>query len=413
MFVALAFYCWDWRKAASAAEGEGFWPQFHGPNRDNVSTETGLLKRWPAEGPPLVWETKGLGHGFSTVAVAGGRIFTAGNLEGKTVVTALNMEGKILWQKENGRAWNEPHPGTRGTPTVDGDRVYHESAHGDVACLNAETGEKLWQRNILEEFGSENITWGLAESVLIDGERVICCPGGTETSMVALDKNTGEMIWKAPSADGDLAGYASPTLIEYKGLRLIVTLTSKAMIGVHAETGDLLWRFPHESHADENVLMPLFQDGHIFVSTLEAGSVKWKLNVEGNKASVSEVWRSKELDSHHDAVVLIDGYIYGASRVYNKLLWVCLDWETGEKQYAVKGVGRGSVTCADGMLYTLSEKGAMGLARATPEEFEVVGRFDVPKHGEGPYWAHPVVCGGRLYIRHSDYLYAYDVRTRE
>lgn len=410
---ALALCGWQMLALASTEGGEALWPQFHGPNRGNISTDTGLLKRWPDQGPPLLWTAKGLGHGFSTVAIAGGRIFTAGNLEDKTVVTALNMNGAILWQKATGRAWGEPHPGTRGTPTLDGDRVYHESPHGDVACLKADTGEVVWSRNTLADFGGKNITWGLAESVLIDGEHVICCPGGNETCMVALDKRTGETVWKAPSAAGDPPGYASPTLVEYSGLRLIVTLTLKAMIGVNADTGALLWRVPHESYSDENILMPLFHEGYLFVSTLQAGSVKWKLNVEGDKASVTEVWRSKELDSHHDAVILLDGYVYGASRIYNSMLWVCLDWKTGAKKYAEKGVGRGSVTYADGMLYTLSEKGVMGLVRATPEHFEVVSQFEIPTQGEGPYWAHPVVCGGRLYLRHSDYLYAYDVKTTQ
>ncbi len=402
---AVALCCGDFAQASD----DEFWPQFHGPKRDNISTETGLLKRWPEKGPNLVWSAKGLGHGFSTVAIDGKRVFTAGNIEDDTVVTAMDMTGKILWQTKNGKAWKGPHPGTRATPTIDGDRIYHKSPHGDVACLDAETGKTIWTRNILKDFSGKNIRWALSESLLIDGDRVICCPGGPETSMVALDKNTGKTIWKAPSADGDLAGYASPRLIEHQGMRIILTMTAKAMIGVNAGTGALLWRFPHESHADENVLIPLFQDGHIFVSTLKAGSVKWKLNVNGDKASVTEVWRSKELDSHHDGIILIDGHIYGASRIYNKLQWVCLNWETGEKLYAHDGAGRGSVTYAGGHLYTYSEKGVMALVKATPDEFNVISKFDMPKQSEGPYWAHPVVCDGRLYLRHSDYLYVYDV----
>ena len=397
-----------------------FWPQFHGPGRDNISVEKGLLKRWPDGGPSLVRTAKGIGHGFSTVSIADNRIFTAGNIDGRTVITAMDMDGKILWQSDGGKAWQKPspHPGTRGTPTIDGDYVYYESPHGQVVCLKAETGEKVWTRNILKDFSSENIKWGLSESLLIDGPRVIVCPGGSDTAMAALDKTTGKTRWKAPATpDGDLAGYASPILVEHEGLRLIVTLTAKAIIGVDADTGELLFRVDHESYADENVLTPLFRDGCIFISTIKAGSVKWKLNVDGKTASLSEVWRSKELDSHHDAIILAGGYLYGSSRIYNQKLWVCLDWKTGHKRYAEKGVGRGSVTYAGGMLYTLSEEGQMGLVGANPKHHRVISQFKVPRQGEGPnwdrYWAHPVVCDGRLYLRHSDNLYVYDVRMRE
>ena len=409
--IMLITCCMNACFAASPNGDKAFWPQFHGPNRDNRSTETDLLKQWPKKGPKLSWETKGIGFGYSSVAIAGGRIFTAGNIKDKTVVTAMDMSGKILWQTENGQGWidEEVYPGTRGTPTIDGDYVYHESPHGDVACFEVKTGKKLWGRNILKEYSSENIYWGLSESLLIDGDRLICCPGGPKSCMIAVDKKTGKTIWEAQSAEKDPAGYASPILVEHKGLRVIITLSLKAMIGVNADTGALLWRFPHESYADENVLTPIFKDGHIFISSIVAGSVKWKLNVDGDKASVTEVWRSEELDSHHDAVVLLDNHIYGCSRTMNPMKWICLDWKTGDKKYAKRGAGRGSVTYADGLLYTFSEKGIMGLVKATPEDFKVISEFKLPKKGEGPHWAHPVVCDGRLYLRHADFLYTYDI----
>ena len=387
-----------------------YWPQFHGPKRNNLSTETGLLERWSDGGPKLLWTAHGIGQGFSTVSIVADRIYTAGNIDDKTVVTAMDMYGRMLWQTDCGKAWTKPYGGARGTPTIDGDRLYYETPLGDVVCLEIRTGKKLWEVNILERFGSKNTTWGLAESLLVDNDRVICLPGGPQVSLVAFDKLTGELAWKAKST-GDLAGYASPVLAVYQGLRMAITMTSRALIGVNADTGELLWRFEHVTYADENIITPIFHDGEIFISTMfNAGSVKLKVIVQGDKARVEELWRSDELDNQHGGVILVDGFLYGACRSKNKGGWVCLDWKTGQKQYAERGVGRGSLTYADGMLYILSERSKVALVKAVPDRHEVVSSFSIPAGGEGPTWAHPVICGGRLYIRHGDRLFAHDVR---
>jgi len=388
----------------------GDWPQFHGPRRDNISTETGLLKRWPEGGPKLLWTARGLGHGFASISVKDGGIYTAGNIGDHTVVTALGTGGKTQWQVKCGGAWTRRglYPGTRGTPTLDDGRFYYETPLGDVVCLDAGSGKKLWGMNILSRFQGENIRWALSESLLIDGDRLICCPGGSEGGVVALDKRTGKVVWKCKT--GDRAGYASPIVVEYKGLRMIVTMTLKALIGVEAETGKLLWRDEHLSYADENVFRPIYHDGHVFVSTVAAGSRKWKINVQAKTASVQEVWRSKYMDNHHGGVVLLDGHLYGSSCAYNRNKWLCLDWQSGKALYVDAGVGKGSLTVADGMLYILGERGTMGLVIPSPKAHTVVSRFDLPKGGKGLWWAHPVVCNGRLYVRHGEFLYAYDVR---
>jgi len=389
------------------------WPQFHGPRRDNRSTETGLLKHWPPDGPPRVWTARGLGHGFATVAISGDAIYTSGDRDGKTIVTALDRRsGRIRWQVENGKAWEASQPGSRSTPTIDGDRLYHENAHGNVVCLDAKTGRQLWAVNLLDEFHAKNIHWGLSESVLIDGDRAICSPGGPEAAMVALDKHTGRLVWKSASA-GDSAGYASASLAEYQGLRMLFTLTSRAAIGVNADSGELLWRFEQVTPYDETIGMPIYHDGHVLVSTRTAGTVMLKLHVDGKKASVREVWRSKVLDNHHGGLVLLDGYVYGSSHVNSQGKWICLAWDTGEVKYVEKGVGKGSLTYADGILYTFSENRTLGLVPATPAAHDLVSQFKIPAGGEGPSWAHPVVCGGRLYVRHSDFLYVYDIRAKK
>lgn len=396
--------------AGAVCAGEDpFWPQFHGPRRDNISAETGLLKKWPEKGPDLLWTANGLGHGFSSISAAGGMIYTAGNIEKDTVITALDLDGKTVWQVKNGSAWMKSVPGTRGTPTIDGDRLYHQSPTGNLVCLEARTGKRIWEGNTIEAFKSKNSMWALAESILIDGDHVISCPGGPETCMVALDKSTGKVAWKAPSVN-ELAGYGSPVLVDHKGLRIIITLTAKAIIGVDADDGRLLWHVPHISYADENVMTPIFRDGHVFVSTLAAGSVKWQVNVKDSKASLQEVWRTRELDNHHGGVLLLDGRLYGTSTVRNGNKWVCLDWETGQTKSVNEGVGKGSLTCADGMLYLLNIDRKVGLARPTASGFELVSSFEIPEGGKGKSWAHPVVCGGRLYIRHGDFLYAYRVQ---
>jgi outer membrane protein assembly factor BamB len=408
--VWIALVCCLIGTTAARASGQEFsWPQFHGPNRDNISAEEGLLKEWPKGGPELLWTAEGLGHGFSSVSVARGMICTTGSIGEDTVVTALDLNGNPLWRTKNGGAWTGDRPGTRGTPTFDGDRVYHQSPLGNIVCLEADTGKVVWSVNILEKFESEPPTWALAESLLIDGDHLISCPGGPQTSMVALDKKTGSVVWKAPSTN-ELAGYASPILVEYEGRRIIMTLTLKGLIGVDADSGELLWHVKHESYADENVLVPIFRDGFVFISTLQAGSVKWKINVENDKVWLEEVWRTEELDNHHGGVLLLGDNLYGTSTFKNRNQWVCLDWGAGEVKQVEKGVGKGSLTYADGMLYTLNIDRIMGLARPIPDGLELVSSFEIPEGGKGNSWAHPVVCGGRLYIRHGDFLYVYNIR---
>lgn len=391
------------------AENGCFWPQFHGPRRDNISDATGLARSWPEGGPVLLWSISGLGHGFSTVAIARGRILTAGDREDRTVITCMDMEGRILWQAENGPAWLGPVPGSRGTPTIDGALVYHQNAHGDLACFELETGRKIWHLNVLAEFGAENIEWALAESPLIDGPRVISCPGGPNTAVVALDKRTGQLVWKSPSA-GDKAGYCSPILAEWQGLRIIMVLTAKAFIGVNADDGDLLWRFPHETPFDENISSPIFHDGFVLISTRTTGSVLLRVDVSGRKASVTPVWRNHDLDNQHGGVVLYRGYLFGASHVNQQGKWICVDWKTGQTQFMNRDIGKGTLTLADGMFFLMSETGEVAIAPASPHGWEILGRFKAPRGGSGPYWAHLVVCDGRLYLRHSDRLFVYDVR---
>ena len=263
--------------------------------------------------------------------------------------------------------------------------------------------------NVLECFCAGNITWALAESIVVDGNHVISTPGGPQTAVVALDKMTGETVWQSPSAEGDAAGYATPTLVEYEGKRLLITFTGKAVVCVDADSGKLYWRFPHETKYDVNALKPIFHEGQVFVSSgYGAGSRMLKVKVAGDQGEAEEVWTNADLDNHHGGVLLRDGYLYGAKFGRD---WACLDWASGRTMYSAEGVGKGSLTCADGLLYTLSERLDMGLVAASPEGFNVVSRFRIPSKGDGPSWAYPVVCGGRLYVRHDNYLFCYNVHN--
>jgi len=397
--------------ASAATAGDAAdWPQFHGPRRDNLSAETGLLKQWPAEGPKLLWTAKGLGHGFSTVAITGGLIYTTGNIGPDTVIAALDLDGKPQWTAKNGPADKHDRPGTRSTPTVEGGRLFHEGSLGDLACLEARTGKAVWSVNILKKFGGRTPQWGLAESPLVDGNRVICAPGGPEVGLVALDKATGETLWACKETT-EKPGYASPIAIEFGGVRQYVTLLQKSVAGMRADTGKLLWQVPHAAFADETVSTPLFQDRFVVVSTLGPGGTQCiELSGEGDAIAAKSAWQTNALNSHHGGVILLSGHVYGANAGGK---WLCLDLKTGKVAHAGDGVGKGSLTYADGMLYTYAENGGeVGLVKATPQGHEVVSRFRIPAGGSGLCWAHPVVCGGRLYLRHGDFLYCYDIQAR-
>lgn len=399
--------------AAAAPSGPApFWPVFHGPKNDNISPDTGLLKEWPKDGPKLIWTAKNLGEGYASVTTADGLIYTAGNADGKTFVIALDLTGKEVWRVSVGDAYKGSYPGVRSTPTLDGQLLYYETPLGDLVCLESKTGKQVWSMNILKDFEAKQIQWALAESPLVDGDRLICCPIGRKASVVALDKKTGKVVWLGKAVDGN-AGYATPLIMAQQGLRMVLTMTSNALIGVNADNGELLFSYTHETKYEVNATTPIYRDGQIFITSgYGSGSEMLKLTVDGKKAKVEKLWSNKDLDNHHGGLVLLDGTIYGASQDGARGKWVAVDWKSGRTAYAEKGVGKGSLTCAEGMLYTMNEKRKLGLVPATPKEHKVVSQFDLPSGGQGASWAHPVVIGGRLYVRYDQFLYVYDVRGK-
>jgi outer membrane protein assembly factor BamB len=387
------------------------WPQWRGPNRDGKSTETGLLKEWPEGGPPLIWTAKDIGSGFSAVSIKDGHIYTTGIVDGNLVVTTLDLNGQVQWQKAVAPGWadSQKHPGARSTPTIDGERLFLISGHGRLVALDRTQGDELWTVDLMSALGGQPPQWGCAESVLIDGERLICTPGGREVGMVALDKATGQTVWKGDPLETP-APYASPILVEFEGVRQFVSLVQSGLVGVEADTGRFLWRYARAAPGNRPACSDaLFSQGRVFgASGYSNGGGQVELSVSEGQVVATEAWDTKEMDNQHGGTVLVDGHIYGNHRAG----WSCLDFATGEQKWYAPGVGKGSSTYADGMLYCFAEKdGAVGLVEAVPTGFRMAGTFRLPSTGEGLYWAHPVVCGGRLYLRHDDTLFAYDVKA--
>ena len=389
------------------------WPQWQGPNRDNISTETGLAKEWPADGPTMLWSAEGIGEGYSTVAVANGRIYTTGMVEDQGRLTCFDLDGKQLWRSDYGPEWKRSSPGTRCTPTVNGGFVYVISGTGQVACFQAQTGEPVWKIDVFGQFEGQYPKWGYAESPLVVNGKVIVTVGGNKALFVALNKKDGSVIWTTP-ANGDKSSFCSPNTLEWADKTLIINMTENHLMGIDVATGAVSFSYPVSNYiTGENrgihATTPIIKDGKIFVSSgYDMGSTQLKLSVDGT--SVEKVWANSDFDNHHGGIVLIDGKLYGANWQSNKQgKWVCVDWETGKMLYEQEWGNKGSVSYADGMLYCYEEaSGTVGLVKATPDSFDPVSTFMIML-GDNEHWAHPVIFGKRLYMRHGDVIMAFDI----
>jgi outer membrane protein assembly factor BamB len=314
--------------------------------------------------------------------------------------------GKPLWAtKTGGSAYrNGMGNGPRGTPTVDGDRVYTLGANGDLICAGVDNGEIVWKKNILKDYNGSNITWGISESVLIDGKQLVCCPGGSVATIAGLDKLTGRGLWRCLMDGAPKASYASPILVEFGGERLIVNYTHTGVVGIRAKNGDPLWGYPVSANGTANCSSPLFDDGMIFTSSgYGTGCAMFQLGPKGN-ATVG--YSNKEMKNHHGGMVVLDGHVYG----FDEQVMKCLDLKTGDTVWQNRSVGKGAVTYADGRLYLRSENGPVALCVATTKGYEEKGRFEPKNRSDKPAWSHPVVCGGRLYLRDMDSLAVYNVK---
>jgi outer membrane protein assembly factor BamB len=385
------------------------WPQWRGPDRNGLSKETGLLGQWPGVGPPQEWSITNLGAGYGSVAIQGNRIYAQMVVGRQSAVASVDRSnGRLVWSQALGRsASNGEGHGPRGTPTVDGDRLYVLTENGDLACLATGDGSILWQRNILSDFGGRNISWLISESPLVDGSKVIVTPGGRGAGVVALDKMSGETIWKSAELS-DTAGYASLVATDIEGVRTLATLTAAAGVGLRASDGKLMWSYRRAANRTANIATPVFHDNKVFyTSGYGTGGGLLALSASGGEVQAEEVYFTRQMANHHGGVIVVDGYLYG---FHNSIL-TCLDFATGDVMWRHRSVGKGSLTYADGNLYIFSERNVVGLAEATPTAYREKGRFQVADQG-WPSYAHPVVSDGRLYIRNQGTLTSYDIRAR-
>ncbi len=379
--------------------------QWRGTDRTGVYNETGLLKTWPAEGPTLLWSYDGLGQGHSSVAIASDKIYLTGMKDSIGSLYVFDMNGKLLNKKEYGPDYKKSYNGPRGSITLNDGKLYLISGVGELYCYNATSLEMIWKKNILKEYNASNITWGINESPLIIGDKIIATPGGKENNVVALNKNTGKLIWSS-AGEGDASAYCSPLYIKDQQVPLIVTMTANHIIGLNAETGLKLWSYEQKNQYAVHANTPVYGDNMI-LCTSGYGKGSTMLRLTNGGKSIEMAWSSVELDNRIGAMVKVGGYVYGSGD--NSRAWFCADWKTGAIKYKEPGLAMGTIIADDGMLYCYTDKGDMILVKSNPEKFDIVSRFKITK-GTEQHWAHPVIYKGVLFVRHGDSLMAYKIK---
>jgi len=394
--------------ADEAANVHG-WPEHHGPGRTNISPERGLLKKWPEGGPPRLWTYSQCGRGYSGVTIAAGMIFTAGDFGRDQKLLALDMDGHFLWEARNGDAWRGASPGCRSTPTFSEGALYHLNPAGRLAAYEAKSGKPLWTVDLKSRFDARYGIWALAENVIVDSDKVLCMPGGPKGRVVALDKRTGKTIWANTDIE-DYAAYCSGIVVTHGGVRQLITMTQRSVVGVNVENGTLVWSAPYVPRSPQNALTPVYHDGYVFVACGHS-SDGTLMKIDQGSRTASVVWRRSDLDDCHSGALLVDDKLYGTSCRLGGQSFYCVDYLTGKTVKMDDTMGKVGITCADGMIYALNHRGTMSLLEINDEGFDAVSRFELKRRPTNTYLAHPVVCGGRLYIRGGEDLCVYDIRA--
>jgi len=397
--------------AALAASGD--WPQFRGPNRDSLSQDTGLLQQLPPAGPPLVWKATGLGAGYSTVSIVGNRVYTIGENNNSSQVIALDAaDGEPVWKTRLGKSGAPGMPsfeGPRSTPTVEGGLLVAVSQWGDLACLDAAAGKELWRKDYDKDFGGKRPSWGFSESPLIDGEKVVITPGGAEGSVVALNKKTGALLWRSKGF-AESPHYASLIIAQIGGVRQYIQLTAQSVVGVAAADGKVLWRAPRPGRVAV-IPTPIYSDGFVYVTSgYGVGCNLFKIAASGGQFTAEQVYANKVMANHHGGVIKVGDFVYGHSEGKG---WTCQDFKSGEDKWQEKEkLGKGSIAYADGHFYLRTEdKGTIALIDTSPNGYVERGRFEQPGRSKNKAWPHPVIIGGKLYLRDQDALLCYSLKA--
>ena len=390
--------------------------QWRGPQRDGKFTDTGLLRKWPEAGPELLLKVEGIGKGYSSVVATDQYIFASGMIDTLDYLSCITPDGSIKWKTPYGRSWTKSFPETRSTPTVEDDRVYIISGTGELVCLNVSDGSIRWKVNVDKDYNADWHIWGVSESPLIVDDKVICTPGGKTTSVTAFDKMTGKLIWQSESIGGQRS-YVSPTIYEYKQVRYVLAVTATNLIALIPETGKVAWTYKYYDGTkwDQPGLIwtntPTFKGRDIFLSMgYDYRNVMIEMNEEGTMAT--EKWSNLTLDNHHHGLIELNGFIYGSNWQSNsKGKWVCMDWNSGEVKYETEWANKGALFYADGLFYILEEKaGTVALVKPDQNSFEVISTFKL-QGGTGPFWSHPFIANGKLYLRHGDVLFVYNLKA--
>ncbi len=393
-------------------------PQFRGPLRDGKFPDTGLLQTWPEGGPELLLKIEGIGKGYSSVIATDQYIFATGMIDTLDYLSCIKTDGTIKWKVAYGRSWTKSFPDSRGSATIDGNHAYVISGVGELNCISVPDGKIVWKVNVDKDYNATWHNWGVSESPLIVDDKVICCPSGANTSAVAFDKMTGKPVWQSVAVGGQRA-YASPSLYEFGKFRFILAVTTQYLIALEPATGKVVWSYRYfdekkmKDDDDKDLIwndIPTFKGREIFLTMgYNYPNMMLQMNEEGT--AVIEKWSNSVLDNHHGGIIEKDGFIFGSNWENNsKGKWVCLNWETGDVKYETNWITKGSIVYADGLLYAMEEKsGTIGLIKPTHEKFDLISSFKL-QGGSGPYWSHPFISNGKMYLRHGDVLFVYNIK---
>lgn len=407
--LALAFLSLSTVTSAAMAED---WSQWRGSQRDGKSAEKGLLAKWPDAGPKLLWQAKNIGSGYSTPSIVGGQLFVISNQgnEKEEVLAISTSNGNKLWSTPIGKVGTNQgpqYPGTRATPTVSGGFVFALGSDGDLVCLDIKSGQKSWGKNLKSDFGGVPGMWAYTESPLIDGDVLICSPGGASATVVALQKSTGALVWKSPLSEADAASYASPVIANVDGVKQYILYLGKGIVGLKADTGELLWRYTKTSDAQANIATPIVNGNYVYSAASRVGGGLVK--VTGTKSEPKELYFAKSLPAGMGGSVLIEGNLFGS--IGDTM--ACVDYLTGSIKWQDRGIGSSAICFADGRLYLHSIKNELAMIEASPDGYKLLGKCTPPgttDHGTAKAWTHPVISNGRIYIRDQGDIWCYDIK---